>query len=268
MSKWKTSEIEFLRKYYLLNGAKYCATHLRKSECSVHHKTERLHLLKPRRSAELQKFENGTDPQVAYLLGLLWADGAIGKYDVSLPLIKSDMDEIKHILLQYGQWSFYLRKPPTGTTWKPVSIARLCNKGLREFLERNDFRHKSKYSPTKLLSIISPSVRSYFWRGFLDGDGCIYVQKHKNWKFGTITLTGSYDQDWKDLITQLNKLNVEHRLVRETNKRGHQCSRIVISNLDGILAFGKYVYNNRESDRIGFRRKYDNYLTLESYAST
>ena len=267
MRKWKTSEIEFLRKHYLLRGAKYCAAQLSRSECSVHHKTEILKLLKPRRSAELQKFEDGIEPHVAYLLGLLWADGAMGKYDVSLPLIKSDMDEIKHILLRYGQWSFYLRRPPTGTTWKPISIARLCNKGLREFLERNDFRHKSKYSPTKLLGIISPQLHSYFWRGFLDGDGCIYVQKHKNWKFGTIALTGSYEQDWKDLIARLNKLKVRYRLVRETSNRGHKCSRIVISNLDGILIFGKYVYRNRESDQIGFRRKYNNYLTLASYVS-
>lgn len=266
MKTWKPSEINFLKINFLNKGAKYCANYLNRTTLSIYHKTEKLGLLKEKRKVNIDKFNRIKIPEISYFLGMLWADGCVHNYEISLGLTYKDMKEIEYILKSFADWYFCKRNPPRGTSWKPTFCARICNRQLREFLINNDYKIKSQKSPAKILSKIPIKLHCYFWRGFLDGDGCIYVQKNKNWKFGSITFAGSFEQDWSELESLLSKMKIKYKLSRiRSIETDHKSSKIVISNLDDIIILGDYLYKNRNVDKIGLQRKFNKYQILKKY---
>lgn len=144
-------------------------------------------------SVNPSQFMDVVTPEVAYLLGFLWADGYVSvkylngherNWTVGLGIVYSDYADIKPVLESVGRWSVLTHRQEGR---QPQARIRISNKPLGRFLKENDYGDK-KVAPTKILSRIPDHLKHYWWRGYFDGDGCM--------SDGHLTITSCVDQDW------------------------------------------------------------------------
>ena len=194
-------------------------------------------------------------PEIAYILGLLWADGTIRqhKYENTIAL-ECQLEDIKiflPIFLSTGKWKCYYRNR---INRKPQGCIRTNNKPLVNFLKDNDYNAKSIESAYKILSKIPVNLKHYWFRGFLDGDGCIT-------KDGRIEFSSSINQKWDFITLLFDSMNIKYKtriLTRIVKGKTHSASSIRLSKKNSI-PFSKYIYQNYEYDNIGLQRKYNRY---------
>lgn len=199
-----------------------------------------------------------------YLLGFLWADGWICNrkftHSVSMSLIKEDFILIEPILRNFGINCYYDRQRiQNGKIFGKISRTfTIHNLNIVNFLLNNDYDKKSGCAPTKILSIIPTNLHYYFWRGYLDGDGCISSKGVKQ----EVAFWSVIDQDWGSLIDLINSLGLTYSIYIYKRKNGkHNSSVLRMGGIDNIVKFGDYIYQNY--DGIGLKRKYEKYLLLK-----
>lgn len=200
-----------------------------------------------------------------YLLGFLWADGWIVNagytHSLSMYLIKSDFLQIEPMLYDFGIRTFYDRqRKRKGENFGRVSRGTtIQNKEVISFLWSNDYDKKSGCSPSKILSLIPTSLHHYFWRGYVDGDGCISKKE--------IALWSVIEQDWSEAKKLTESLGVSHSIYTYVRKSGkHKSSVFRMGGIDNIVRFGDFIY--KDYDGIGLCRKYDKYLLLKGRQKT
>jgi intein/homing endonuclease len=198
---------------------------------------------------QANKFINEINEEKCYLLGLLWADGYVRKNGngISLEIVTEDFNDLQNI---FSEWGIYHRQRKNR---KPQTQTVLNNSCIWNFLKENDYINKSLTSPNKILNIIPQKHHNHFWRGYFDGDGCIYINKCKYISFG-----GSYDQDWSNLINLLQSLNLKYYLYKQQKEKS-QYSSIKICSKNNIKILGEYLYKNAN---IYLKRKYDKFNSL------
>lgn len=205
-------------------------------------------------------FLNITTKEIAYLLGLIWADGFLNpskngrNSNLGFVMVKEDIEIIKPMLDSIGKWNYYERKQPVDT-WKPSINVITNNKRILNFLIEHDYGIKSQASADKILSKIPDNLKHYFFRGLIDGDGCFYhyIPK-KGSTLRQFALTSTYEQDWSYFEKLCESLDIKYKIKRTTNNKSSS-SVIRITNKDGIKRLGNYIYTNFDSDNIGLIRK-------------
>ena len=269
---WSPEEILFITENYPTKGKLYCSEHLNREGSSIFKKASYLKLkinsdvkLANNKTAQLkvqderpnndfnvniEQFITIEKPEIAYMLGYLWADGYIVRNEIRLEIVKDDLDHIKPILESIGTWTYsYRNRAGNQTSGRAV----VSNKRLVKFLKENDYDNKSFMSADKILSIIPNELKHYFFRGLVDGDGCIYI----NDKFKKrLTISGSFKQNWRYVSNVCNDLNIKYNIYRRRNE--HASSNI---ELNGFHAktFCDYIYQDKI---FGLDRKYNKYLSL------
>lgn len=287
MKHYTEEEIEFLKINYHKFGGSYCSLALNKTKNSILAKVKRLNLylddnikskIKSQNSlgwynkidnesynVGYEQFKNIDTPEISYILGLLWTDGDChkNKYhnDIRVEIIKKDLDDIRHIFDKVGKWGYYNRKRKNR---KETAILKTSNRPLLEYLYLNDFNKKSFASPDKILDKIPSQLKSYFFRGIIDGDGCFYNGK----RLKLLSVTSSVDQDWKYLEDLFHDLNVEYKIKRKEHKSKDgnisHSSLVYVVGIDRISIIGDYIYKDFEFDNIGLKRKYEKYLLIKN----
>lgn len=202
--------------------------------------------------------------EMAYILGLIWADGHVKKtkenrHILAISLLKNDMDEVRHNFTKFGNWCEYKVRIKNE---KPCTMLKLHIKQIVELLITNDYSSKYK-SPCKILSKIPGDLKHYWWRGYFDGDGSLFTRSTVN----CLNLSSCYYQNWKFVKKLFKTLKIEKFSIRKSsyiNKLGklHRSSCIIIQNINDIERFCSYIYNCYDIDRIGLTRKYKRYLTI------
>lgn len=256
--------IEIIRQFYPSGGSKICAekTGLKRRviiEIAQRNEIKKINIP----TFNLEPFFNIELPEVAYVLGLIWADGyvSVEANIVTVRMIASDINEIKEIFHKTGKWNEkqYL---PLGNR-KPVIILSVYNKKFAEFLCENDYRVKSGASACKILSKIPENLKHYFFRGLIDGDGSFCTVKSKKGKElrGCLTISSNIKQDWNYVENLCKNLFIKYGINRRAhiNKKSgnlNSCSTFAIQNKLGVIIFGNYIYQNYENDKIGLTRKY------------
>jgi hypothetical protein len=212
-------------------------------------------------------FYNISTKEISYLLGLIWADGFLnpsknGKNsNLGFTMVKEDIDIIKPILESIGKWNYYERKQAV-ESWKPSINVITNNKRILNFLIEHDFDKKSYISADKILSKIPDELKHYFFRGLIDGDGCFYYYKPENGStLRQFALASSYEQDWSYFEKLCKEKNIKYNIKRTTGKKSSS-SVIRITNKDGIMNLGEYIYKNFHKDNIGLVRKYEKYKLI------
>lgn len=274
--KWTQKERQFLKENYAEKGSKYCADILESDsvritllanslgltldeETSKTIKREAMIEFSDKRSYDSynvnpEQFLNITTPEVAYILGFIWADGHIKKHKsantIKINISTKDFEELKKVFDKTGKWKYYHYTRKEG--YKSTTITT-NNRIIFDFLHKLDYINKSICSPEKVLKKIPIELHPYFFRGFSDGDGCFFYNNQSKY----FVLAGSYEQDWSSTETLMNSLGVSFKIRRQINKIGHKSSVLTISNKDSIIKWGNYIYQNYENEDIGFKRKYD-----------
>lgn len=198
-------------------------------------------------------------PDIAYLLGFLWADGYICKSTniIRLTLSGKDKEAIYPIVFR------------SANTWKMIDfvdkngrnkglsyvIFTLHHQGLHSFLVENDYQVKSGCSADKILSRIPEYLCHYWWRGYFDGDGCFSLV-HPKTSGASLSIGSVYHQDWSFFLALCNKLNIKTRIQLDVNNRG--CSSTVnLRDEYSLRKFCDYIY---QGEQFGLHRKHQRYL--------
>lgn len=202
------------------------------------------------------QFLNIKTPEVAYILGFLWADGWIYKNRITTQCRKEDLETIKHIFLRTGDWKISDRNT---LNRQPQLVIGTGNPIIASFLKENGYLAKSGGDAGQILSKIPDNLKHYWFRGLIDGDGCFYVnEKNRCYQF---SVCSTYDQDWTYFVNLCNSLSIRHGIQRrvEVTKLGEEQfhSTVRISNRTDIIKLGDYIYQGYEADKMGFPRKYE-----------
>jgi hypothetical protein len=188
-----------------------------------------------------------------YLLGFLWADGYVSDDNISLEIIKNDMDDIKYLFKEIKH-SYYERVrtkngKPFGNRQARI---RISHKDSVKFLIDHNYKLKSTIDPYKILSLIPENKQYIWWLGYFDGDGGFYCKSSSH----SFTLWGGYNQDYSSVCNLFKKLNVKYTIKKYKRKCGNS-SCVTIRKQEDIKKLGNYIYTN---NRIGLKRKYNKYL--------
>ena len=259
-------EIDILKKYYPKGGCAETQKYIKRSRDSIRHKAKSLGITVIDdfmvSKIDVSEFLCPNDPEVAYLLGLLWGDGFVSckkrSNYVMISLIKNDFDDIR-LLFDPKKWKIKDGKNKHNPTWKPYTKAFLYNKYLAQFFKDNDFCEKSKTSPTKILQRIPEIFHFYFFRGWFDADGNNTSLMGKN-STGRLTIAGSFEQDWLELEKLSKKLKLKFSIYRTIGKNGHRYSQFKIQTMDSVKNFMNFVYQGKIFGLSRKLKKYKDYL--------
>lgn len=253
---------QYIIEHYAVHGWKPIAKifDLTRPQIQSFAKRNKIKRLKPTFEyiSRFDLFANIQCPEIAYTLGFLWADSHLyveGNFKaLRVNFLKKDYLAIKNIL-HYGiKWKVTF-KPKTKER-QPQAILYTSDEKLCNLLFDLDFHKKSLVSPTKILSKIPYYLHNYFWRGYFDGDGCIYLRKNNS----TLTLSASLLYDWTDIKLLLDKtLNLYNYAIRQKKSKNGNSSVVEIRNRPDILKFCNYIYSEK---LFGLKRKYRKYLLI------
>jgi len=272
-------DIEYVKNNFPQNGVKFCADQLNVKRSvldNLIYKKLKLKLSKEIKNkilyrnkenflntnyvynVEADQFINIQKKEVAYILGLIWADGYLYKFKnkkksiVALSIIKEDMDDLLNIFKKTGKWTISSRNRKNR---KPITTLSTSNSNIVNFLISKSYVSKSIDSACEILKSIPEDLKLYWFRGLFDGDGCLYIDRQNRI---TVSIASSYDQDWTYIKNLFNELNIIYCVYQTITKNG-KSSIICIKNKDGCKKFLDYIYSGIENDQIGLTRKYQKY---------
>jgi hypothetical protein len=256
MKRFSQQEKEWILNNFAHMSLDEMALFLNRTKSSVKALTHKLKLKKVFDYSR-QKNINVENGYFCYLLGFIWADGCIRDGAISLSIVAEDAQKLISIFNEIQGFRYYEKsraeKKRTGNF-----ISR--NKDLYLFLESNGFKNKSFEEPTKILNKMPKEHHYLFWRGFFDGDGCIYDQKtSKNSVSKRIELSGSFDYQWIEAGKLMDELQCKFAIKRTLGKYGSN-SRLKIWRRCDVENFYKYLY--KDNGKFGFlaRKKNKFYL--------
>lgn len=198
-------------------------------------------------------FKNINTPDKAYILGFIYADGSIRKYDLRITVNKKDVD-----ILEYIKKKLNSEHPIKTIREKYVNIS-FSNKELYFDLQKQNIIENKTYD-SKIIPY-NGKFFSHFIRGFFDGDGCITNNK-KLISDSNVTFAGNYN-----FLNELNKfftksLKINSRLRQGTSKYMKMpecCWRLEIKGSVQLRKLYEFMYNN---DCFSFERKKNKFKNI------
>jgi hypothetical protein len=195
----------------------------------------------------------------AYILGLYAADGSNEKSGITICLKESDIDIINLIVNYFEYTGPLYKKRIKNKVYIRLNISDQRFKLF--FMQRGIIKNKSNHYkvPDNLLH------NSNFWRGVIDGDGCLFFYKRKYPIYG-IALVGtkhtidSFKNFCERVINQ--KINVSPYKIKssENTYTIQLVGKMYISILDTL-------YSSNSKD-ICIKRKYNKYLEIKEFYKT
>lgn len=259
-----------ISKYPIINFAREHHLKMNRSEHNklISNANKNKPKLYARKTVDISPLKKLDNPWVAYILGLIWADGHVSNGKIQIKIMKKDMDEIKDGLKFLFDFSFFEVKK-LKDRWQDVINAYFNSVEATDYLKILGFFDKSIKSPDLILSKLSNQLQLLFLRGIMDGDGSVSYRKNGL----LVYATSHFEQDWSYLekFCESNKIEFKIYRVSSLNKKtGKQNSRSVfrLSGYGNNIRFCKLVWESFEKDSIGISRKYSvfkNYIENTKY---
>lgn len=200
----------------------------------------------------------------AYSLGFIFADGHLfhsdkkGYEGAVVSILATDSIYLDKALLNTTVWN--TRTEIRAGTTNPQKTYKIGSKTLFKFLYHDlEFKYKNQFFSQKIFNFLPEHLHRYFWRGYFDGDGCIYTPETHNQNGIRCYIAGSHGFNWSFLQHHLTKMGIESKIKLQTNHTGGW-SHIHIDKLLHCEKFINYIYGGVGVDGIGFTRKYIKYI--------
>ena len=210
-------------------------------------------------------FEKIDNPNNSYWLGFIYADGWVCcnydtyNYELGIELQKSDRYHLEkfnkelgsvHKIVDEHHEKIIANNPKISIT--DSSVLRIYSKKIVEDL----IKHNVVLNKT--LNPIFPKLNDYFYdflRGYIDGDGCIYV--NSNTKYYQVHITSAMPQIFEYIQKRVYD---EHKIVSHIYKERDKKYRICFNGSYGkqLLDLIYYDENGQKLDR-----KYKKYLEIK-----
>lgn len=142
-------------------------------------------------------FQNIDNPHKAYLLGFITADGAIVNDVLSIEVHK---DDIKVLEFAKSQINPMATITPTRDCVKITFGAKALAKDLSKY---GIVQNKSKILKTIPISLIPKNLLPFYFRGLIDGDGCI----HKDGRLSIYSGSKDFLEDVQKVLA--NEINIK-----------------------------------------------------------
>lgn len=254
---------EFIAKHFPSKGSDYCARYLNITQKYVTLIASKLKVKKDRVNSIKENPYLSITPEMAYFLGYAWADGCLhirkgGPLVFRFSIVSSDFINIMPVLQKLGINKFTESKRPLPA--KPQLCFSTSDQKFCQFLRENDFLFKSGASALKILSKIPENLAHYWWRGYLDGDGCIF---YKEQSVPYVSFHSCATQNWDFCIKFIESLNIKYKILSR-NRAKSSGSSFLISSYQCVKLL-RFIYQNYENDQIGLKRKYDKYFKIENH---
>lgn len=280
--RWTKEEDQILIKYYSRTGKllsrllnkKPEAVKLRASKLGLKLSKESCHIIRKAFSRRTNRdcilssrILNLVDPEVAYFLGLLWADGCCspGRYVIRLTCAVKDSSQYLKFLpsiLQAPEWrkSFQV---PNNPKHVPIVTYQYNSRRFSNLLQQWGL-HVDRKDISILFSRIPESLKCFFLLGLVDGDGC-WAGNYKGPK--RLSISASVDQDWTSLIKYFREDLLLNPTVKLCIKKGGASSELEFRRQSDIDKLGSFIYAHRSPEvynLIGLDRKYQKWLSISS----
>ena len=142
MAEYTKEEVAILSKEYPSGGVKQVQKYIKRTPDSIRHKAKALNITREENfrlsKKDFSDFFTIQNPEIAYLLGLIWGDGHVfyktneektlnnnRSYIVSFTIKTSDFEDIKNIC-----GYFTLKKVQIKSHWKELTKAYIYSKKL------------------------------------------------------------------------------------------------------------------------------------------
>ncbi len=201
--------------------------------------------------------------ELEYFYGLLWADGHVTKpgnkhKKIDFYTTIKDLKDFKKILTLVYNWSIYKRKTnKDNPQWLESYVFSFNNAIIHKHFIEMDYHLKSHINPTKILNYIPEKFHKYWFRGYIDGDGCFYCNPKQCLR--QFALSSTYEQNWKFMFDLCDRLSIKNGKVQKRQLVKSAYSSFRICNKEGIQKLCDYIYGDKW-DGIGLKRKYNKYL--------
>ena len=208
-------DIEFMKSHYQDMSYKDIGIKLGFTERQVRGKINNMGLSKIRRFND-RYFQNIDSSNKAYYLGLIYADGwiicdeKVGTYELGLQLQSQDKYILEKLNQELGGVHNIVHTPSkvkiikgVQTISKEQDTLRVYSKQLvDDLIALNIVPNKTKSS---LYPIIPNDYFFDFLRGYIDGDGCYYINRNGNCE---ITITCAQYQPLEWILSVLQQMNI------------------------------------------------------------
>ena len=192
-------------------------------------------------NGNIKAFQNVSNPEIAYILGLIWADGWVSDLygKVTINMVESDA---KHLLVTLRRHckpsvSYVEAKSQNGRNNKPQLAITISDVELVEYLSSLNCHKKSWEAPTQILETIPSIYRSAFWLGYHDGDGGLDTKRYRCGYSSTI------EQDWTEHIKLCDTLGIAYRLRHYQHPtKPHSFSSLTVESIRRTRRLIEYVY--------------------------
>jgi hypothetical protein len=266
MNVWTNEELNFLKENYKQYTKKELAEMLNKTPNAIQIKANRLGLKKDEKyHYDKQYFKDITEPNQAYWLGFIYADGYISanknktKYSVGIELQKSDYKHLQNFNIDIKgnvqvtyrkRKSHYINQRLIGET-ELCQIRLYCTEMAKD-LERHGCCLNKSLIKDKPKNIPESLMRNFI-RGYFDGNGtiCYSINKKVNKSYLKVSIETGSENFALWLSDYLNQLKYYNYISKDKS-----CYKLQL-NANSRIDFLKYLYDESE---IYLKRKYDKYI--------
>jgi hypothetical protein len=198
--------------------------------------------------------------KTAYFFGFFWGDGGMKSNNrptnPRICIVKEDAENLYETFKECFEFSYSEYAQPNR---KIRSTFYFKDKALKAFLLEMDGLNKSYLAPTKILKAIPEHLHKYFWRGYIDADGCFY--KCKNKKSGAFSISSTINQDWSEVKNLFSYLEIENFSIFEKKTKSGNSSSFEVKYGPDIKKVGNFIYGSK-FDGIGLKRKFDKFTEI------
>jgi|SRR6185437_13259080 len=201
-------------------------------------------------------FENIDTRDKAYITGLLHADGFINLKSRQTRLKLTDLDLVKEVSSKiFKDRKLYLDSSSTKNGHKANLSLVITSQKIMNDCIKHGCVHQKTYNLEFPTTIPDELMCDYF-RGFFDGDGCIYVNEGFSYRPGTMKIVAT--KKWVDKAKEfLHNKGIKSTIYGD-KRHDNRVSDISVITTDDLVRFYNYLYKDIEN-QIYLKRKYLKY---------